>query len=240
MKTIILHYVSSIWVTRLYKKGKDCALSQIYATYERCLEQYLLLKLNCRMLLFILYMSIYIPIFYILLMYICFSADEAQKKSSGQEHPFTPAGVCSSRYGKHSNLWFSSRYQILFAFFHWMLHYCKILQTGIHFLHLSLDLMVEFIVTHMMKDFPMDLYLWGHTHITHILLQNLTHKTTPSQQCVYFLCRRCVQIIHKLLCYQKKCRIRLHYTWRELWSGKDALLSLSTSFTEQGTHASIG
>uniref|UniRef100_A0A3B5M6L6 Armadillo-like helical domain-containing protein n=1 Tax=Xiphophorus couchianus TaxID=32473 RepID=A0A3B5M6L6_9TELE len=51
-----------------------------------------------------------------------------------------------------------------------------------------LDLMVEFIVTHMMKDFPMDLYL------------------------------RCVQIIHKLLCYQKKCRIRLHYTWRELWS----------------------
>uniref|UniRef100_A0A8C9YFB9 Armadillo like helical domain containing 3 n=1 Tax=Sander lucioperca TaxID=283035 RepID=A0A8C9YFB9_SANLU len=60
-----------------------------------------------------------------------------------------------------------------------------------------LDLMVEFIVTHMMKDFPMDLYL------------------------------RCVQIIHKLLCYQKKCRIRLHYTWRELWSGKDPSLSLS-------------
>ncbi|XP_060719399.1 armadillo-like helical domain-containing protein 3 [Tachysurus vachellii] len=51
-----------------------------------------------------------------------------------------------------------------------------------------LDLMVEFIVTHMMKDFPMDLYMW------------------------------CVQIIHKLICYQKKCRIRLHYTWRELWT----------------------
>uniref|UniRef100_W5KR15 Armadillo like helical domain containing 3 n=1 Tax=Astyanax mexicanus TaxID=7994 RepID=W5KR15_ASTMX len=52
-----------------------------------------------------------------------------------------------------------------------------------------LDLMVEFIVTHMMKEFPMDLYT------------------------------RCVQIIHKLICYQKKCRIRLQYTWRELWSG---------------------
>ncbi|XP_016890462.1 armadillo-like helical domain-containing protein 3 [Cynoglossus semilaevis] len=58
---------------------------------------------------------------------------------------------------------------------------------------LVIYLMVEFIVTHMMKDFPMDLYL------------------------------RCVQIIHKLLCYQKKCRIRLHYTWRELWS---ALINL--------------
>uniref|UniRef100_A0A8C1M150 Armadillo like helical domain containing 3 n=1 Tax=Cyprinus carpio TaxID=7962 RepID=A0A8C1M150_CYPCA len=52
-----------------------------------------------------------------------------------------------------------------------------------------LDLMVEFIITHMMKEFPMDLYV------------------------------RCIQIIHKLICYQKKCRVRMHYTWRELWSG---------------------
>uniref|UniRef100_A0A3B3DFS2 Armadillo like helical domain containing 3 n=1 Tax=Oryzias melastigma TaxID=30732 RepID=A0A3B3DFS2_ORYME len=62
-----------------------------------------------------------------------------------------------------------------------------------------LDLMVEFIVTHMMKDFPFDLYL------------------------------RCVQIIHKLLCYQKKCRIRLHYTWRELWSALINLLKFLMS-----------
>lgn len=62
-----------------------------------------------------------------------------------------------------------------------------------------LDLMVEFIVTHLMKDFPMDLYM------------------------------RCVQIIHKLICYQKKCRIRLHYTWRELWSALINLLKFLLS-----------
>ncbi|RXN16389.1 UPF0668 C10orf76-like protein [Labeo rohita] len=62
-----------------------------------------------------------------------------------------------------------------------------------------LDLMVEFIVTHMMKEFPMDLYV------------------------------RCVQIIHKLICYQKKCRIRMHYTWRDLWSALINLLKFLLS-----------
>ncbi|XP_078421167.1 armadillo-like helical domain-containing protein 3 [Cetorhinus maximus] len=62
-----------------------------------------------------------------------------------------------------------------------------------------LDLMVEFMVTHMMKEFPMDLYI------------------------------RCVQIVHKLICYQKKCRVRLHYTWRELWSALINLLKFLMS-----------
>ncbi|KAL0616399.1 Armadillo-like helical domain-containing protein 3 [Plecturocebus cupreus] len=37
------------------------------------------------------------------------------------------------------------------------------------------------------------------------------------------LTTRCIQVVHKLLCYQKKCRVRLHYTWRELWSGSHSV-----------------
>uniref|UniRef100_A0A8C1DV39 Armadillo like helical domain containing 3 n=2 Tax=Cyprinus carpio TaxID=7962 RepID=A0A8C1DV39_CYPCA len=40
---------------------------------------------------------------------------------------------------------------------------------------------------------------------------------------------RCVQIIHKLICYQKKCRVRIHYTWRELWSALINLLKFLLS-----------
>lgn len=79
--------------------------------------------------------------------------------------------------------------------------------------------MVEFVVTHMMKDFPMDLYLYGHSDT---LATCDAGCCTGSRHPASSLCRRCVQIIHKLLCYQKKCRIRLHYTWRELWSGEGA------------------
>lgn len=56
-----------------------------------------------------------------------------------------------------------------------------------------LDLTVEFVMSHLMKRFPLDLYL------------------------------QCVGIIHRVLCYQKRSRVRLGYHWRELWS---ALMSL--------------
>ncbi|CAG9769602.1 unnamed protein product [Ceutorhynchus assimilis] len=56
-----------------------------------------------------------------------------------------------------------------------------------------LDLLVEFMLSHMMKKFPMELYIL------------------------------CIGIIQRILCYQKKCRIRVNYIWKELWT---ALISL--------------
>jgi len=56
-----------------------------------------------------------------------------------------------------------------------------------------LDLMVEFISTHLTKNFLYELYIL------------------------------CLGVIHRLLCYQKKCKIRFNYNWRDLWS---ALINL--------------
>ncbi|XP_003741198.1 armadillo-like helical domain-containing protein 3 [Galendromus occidentalis] len=56
-----------------------------------------------------------------------------------------------------------------------------------------LDLMVEFMLCNMRKNFSLDLYV------------------------------RCLGIVHRLLCYQKRYRVRLLYPWKELWS---ALISV--------------
>ncbi|XP_061511588.1 armadillo-like helical domain-containing protein 3 isoform X2 [Anopheles gambiae] len=57
-----------------------------------------------------------------------------------------------------------------------------------------LDLLVEFIVSHLLKKFPIELYLL------------------------------CVGIIHRVIIYQKRCRVRIAYHWKDLWTAIISLL----------------
>lgn len=66
-----------------------------------------------------------------------------------------------------------------------------------------LDLLVEFITSHMMKKFPLELY-----HL-------------------------CIGVLQRLLCYQKRCRIRLGYQWKDLWT---ALINLLKFLTTHENH----
>ncbi|CAB0038225.1 unnamed protein product [Trichogramma brassicae] len=66
-----------------------------------------------------------------------------------------------------------------------------------------LDLIVEFVASHMMKKFPLELY------------------------------HQCIGILLRIVCYQKRCRIRLNYQWLNLWT---VLINLTKFLTSNENH----
>lgn len=62
-----------------------------------------------------------------------------------------------------------------------------------------LDLMVEFLISHLTKNFPCELY------------------------------SKSVGVIHRLLCYQKRCKTRLTYHWKEVWNALMNILKFFVS-----------
>lgn len=76
------------------------------------------------------------------------------------------------------------------------------------------DLMVEFMVSHMAKNFRLDLYRFVLTSNPPSPLTSLPLPSLPVTP------RRCLGVVHRMLCYQKRCKIRLNYGWKELWVGR--------------------
>ncbi|CAF0844248.1 unnamed protein product [Brachionus calyciflorus] len=63
-----------------------------------------------------------------------------------------------------------------------------------------LDLIIEFIQSHLMKNFPFELYM------------------------------KAIGVVHRLMCYQKKYRIRLDYNWQNLWNSLISIIKFVNSY----------
>lgn len=73
------------------------------------------------------------------------------------------------------------------------------IQNVVHFI----DLMIEFMLGHMMKKLPFDQYM------------------------------KCISIIHRIICYQKRNSVRLCYNWKDLWSSLITLLKFLMTYEHQ-------
>ena len=87
--------------------------------------------------------------------------------------------------------------------------------------------MVEFMISHMAKNFKLDLYRSIDTRLL--------------KECVNLVCgvcRKCLGVVHRMLCYQKRCKIRLNYNWKELWVGESPHL-LPTSVCQLTLNSNV-
>lgn len=66
-----------------------------------------------------------------------------------------------------------------------------------------LDLMIDFLLGHMMKKLQIDQYL------------------------------KCISIIHRIICYQKRNSVRLMYNWKDLWNSLITLLQFLMTYEQQ-------